>query len=283
MRRLLYCLLGSALLHGALLFLPFSMSTGGGGENALQPLRVRLLDAPRTDANQPKRPSRKAVNARSAKNPKRQEAPERPRVLSRTQAKPPSQPSVAPAVQQEPSAAGKTARAVRKKVPARPVRRMHRAPEPEPTGAPNRTVTPVPAPARKAPDESGHGRATAAGVEGARSDERKTPASPALETAVAFAGVRYARVFKPEYPRKARRAGWEGTTLLKVHVDHRGRSDQVTVDRTSGFDLLDAAAVRAVRRWKFHPARNGARTVSSWVKVPVVFKLKEEDWKERLP
>ncbi len=260
------------------------MNTGGGEENALQPLRVRLLDAPRTNANQPKPSSRKAVNARSAKNQKRQEAPERPRVPSRTQAKPASQPSVASAMQRQPSAAGKTARRVRKKVPARPGRRMHRAPEPEPTRAPNRTATPAtPEPAHKAPDESGHGRATAAGVEGARSDERKTPASPGLETAVAFAGVRYARVFKPEYPRKARRAGWEGTTLLKVHVDHRGRSGQVTVDRTSGFDLLDAAAVRAVRRWEFHPAHNGARTVSSWVKVPVVFKLKEKERKGRLP
>lgn len=90
-------------------------------------------------------------------------------------------------------------------------------------------------------------------------------------------------MFKPEYPREARRAGWEGTTLLKVHVDRRGESDRITVDRTSGFDLLDDAAVKAVRRWKFHPARNRGKPVASWVKVPVVFKLKEEEQKGTSP
>ena len=275
MRRLLYCLLGSALLHGALLSLPFPMSAGGGGKTGLQPLRVRLLDAPRTETGQPQPPFRRAVNARSARDPKRQDAPERPRALSRTRTKPASRSSVAPATLREPSAAGRTARTGRKNVPSRPGRVMRRAPAPARAASP--TVTPpAPSPARTTPAESGHGRGTAAGVEAARSDERKTPASPGLKTAVAFAGVRYARVFKPEYPRRARRAGWEGTTLLKVHVDHRGRSGRVMVERTSGFDLLDAAAMKAVRRWIFHPARNGDGTVSSWVKVPVVFKLKED-------
>ena len=89
--------------------------------------------------------------------------------------------------------------------------------------------------------------------------------------------MRYARVVKPKYPRKARTAGWEGTTVLKVRVDPGGRPGLVTVDRTSGFELLDRAAMRAMRRWEFHPARNGDRTVASWVKVPVSFQLKEED------
>ncbi len=276
MRRLLYCLLGSALLHGAFLCLPFSMSAGGGRETGLQPLQVRLLDAPGTEANKPKRPFRRAVNARSARNPKRRNAPERPRALSRTRAKPASRSSIAQATLREPHAVGRTARTGRKNVPTRPGRIMRRVPEPARSAS--RTVTPPsPLPARKAQEESGHDRGTAAGVEAARSDERMTPASPGLKTAVTLVGVRYARVFKPEYPRKARRAGWEGTTTLKVHVDHRGRSDRVMVERTSGFDLLDAAAVAAVRRWIFHPAHNGDRTVSGWVKIPVVFKLKEED------
>lgn len=88
--------------------------------------------------------------------------------------------------------------------------------------------------------------------------------------------MRYARVVKPKYPRKARTEGWEGTTVLKVRVDRGGRPGLIAVDRSSGFEVLDRAAVRAMRRWEFHPARNGHRTIASWVKVPVSFQLEED-------
>ena len=87
--------------------------------------------------------------------------------------------------------------------------------------------------------------------------------------------VRYARVVKPKYPEQAREQGWEGTTILKVLVDPAGRSEQVRVHRTSGFDVLDDAAMNALRRWEFHPAHHGQKSVESWVNIPVVFKLKE--------
>ena len=63
--------------------------------------------------------------------------------------------------------------------------------------------------------------------------------------------------------------------MLKVLVDPDGAPDRVAVDRTSGFEVLDAAAVKAVQRWKFHPAHRGADAVASWVRIPVAFKLKE--------
>lgn len=88
--------------------------------------------------------------------------------------------------------------------------------------------------------------------------------------------MRYARVVKPKYPRKARTEGWEGTTVLKVRVDRGGKPGLIAVDRTSGFEVLDRAAMRAMRRWEFHPARNGDRTVASWVEVPVSFRLEED-------
>ena len=53
MRRLLYFLLGSTLFHGALLWVPFPMSAGGAREDALQVVRVRLVDPPRTEASKP--------------------------------------------------------------------------------------------------------------------------------------------------------------------------------------------------------------------------------------
>ena len=108
---------------------------------------------------------------------------------------------------------------------------------------------------------------------------RVPPEASAVREAAPSPGLtpaRYARTVKPRYPRKARRAGWEGTTVLKVLVGADGAPGRVTVDRTSGFDILDSAAVNAVERWRFHPARRAAAAESSWVRVPVAFRLKED-------
>ena len=89
--------------------------------------------------------------------------------------------------------------------------------------------------------------------------------------------ARYARVAKPKYPSEARRNGWEGTAILKVLVDRSGRTTRIELHRSSGFQILDRAAVGAVKAWRFVPARRGGRTVESWVKIPVVFRLADKD------
>ena len=176
-------------------------------------------------------------------------------------------------------------------VPLAPVRAtlrtsMAAAPAPEAPDGPGqdrgRTGSierpPGEAPGREtAPSASPAGGETALARAPDRERRQGPRATPGRGGAAARTPVRYARVVKPKYPRKARTAGWEGTTVLKVRVDRGGRPGLVTVDRTSGFELLDRAAMRAMRRWEFHPARNGDRTVASWVKVPVSFQLKEED------
>lgn|GEM_PF-500537 len=79
----------------------------------------------------------------------------------------------------------------------------------------------------------------------------------------------------PRYPLAARRAGEQGTVTLKVRVTSEGLPERVEVEKTSGSSRLDAAALDAVRQWRFVPARRGATPVESWVLVPVVFRLEE--------
>ncbi|NIO09558.1 MAG: TonB family protein [Deltaproteobacteria bacterium] len=69
--------------------------------------------------------------------------------------------------------------------------------------------------------------------------------------------------------------GWEGTTLLRVLINPKGETETIVVTRSSGFSTLDKAAVKAVKRWRFHPARSGSEAVESWVKIPIVFDLEE--------
>lgn len=94
-----------------------------------------------------------------------------------------------------------------------------------------------------------------------------------ISSGVVFARANYAHNPWPVYPEQARREGWEGTVILRVLVDQEGRSKWIEVSRSSGFVILDGAAVETVKRWRFHPARYGDRRVESWVKVPIIFRL----------
>ena len=77
----------------------------------------------------------------------------------------------------------------------------------------------------------------------------------------------------PRYPESARKQGQEGLVVLRVVVDRTGRPMSVDVKRGSGFSLLDEAAVQAVRRWRFAPARAGSLGIDSTVEIPIRFRL----------
>lgn len=79
---------------------------------------------------------------------------------------------------------------------------------------------------------------------------------------------------KPRYPESARRAGVQGTTLLKLQVLENGRVGQVLVEQSAGHRDLDNAAAEAVKQWLFEPARMGKDPVAVWVLLPVQFELK---------
>jgi protein TonB len=83
----------------------------------------------------------------------------------------------------------------------------------------------------------------------------------------------YLRNPQPVYPLSARRRGEQGTVLLKVLVTREGAAAAVDVEKTSGHAALDQAALEAVRKWRFAPARRGAEPIASSVLVPIVFRL----------
>ena len=79
----------------------------------------------------------------------------------------------------------------------------------------------------------------------------------------------------PEYPELARQMRQEGLVLLGVDVNAQGLPDKVVIAQSSGFRLLDQAALRAVSRWKFQPGRIGEFSKESEVTVPVRFRLEQ--------
>lgn len=100
----------------------------------------------------------------------------------------------------------------------------------------------------------------------------KTTADTASFTEANF-NANYGSNPKPKYPGIATSRGWEGTVRLLVRVSIEGYSEEVTVQRSSGYDVLDEAAIEAVEKWKFIPAKRGDAPVSSSVVVPINFVL----------
>jgi periplasmic protein TonB len=96
-------------------------------------------------------------------------------------------------------------------------------------------------------------------------------------TQMADAGVKaepnYLKNPEPLYPAAARRRHQEGLVLLSVRVTAQGHAEKVEVKQSSGFPLLDEAALTAVHDWEFLPARVGAIPLASEIEVPVRFKL----------
>jgi TonB family protein len=61
--------------------------------------------------------------------------------------------------------------------------------------------------------------------------------------------------------------------ILEVLVDREGVPQQIQVMRS----LLEAAAVDAVRQWRWMPYRVNDKGIAFWVTVTVTFRLTDAD------
>ena len=106
----------------------------------------------------------------------------------------------------------------------------------------------------------------------------KPAATSANKPATASAGfqspsfnVSYLDNPAPNYPSISRRLGEQGKVLLRVQVAVDGTADSVVLQTSSGSSRLDQAALAAVKKWRFVPARRGGQAVVASVVVPVSF------------
>jgi protein TonB len=77
----------------------------------------------------------------------------------------------------------------------------------------------------------------------------------------------------PPYPRRALSQHQEGVVLLRALIDEQGAAREIKLQATSGYPLLDRAALEAVETWQFMPETVNGRPVAVWVEVPVRFRI----------
>ena len=75
----------------------------------------------------------------------------------------------------------------------------------------------------------------------------------------------------PVYPLEVACAGLGGQVILVLSVGPDGTPSEVRTESSSRRKALDAAAVAAVRTWRFKPATNRGEPVAGRIRVPVTF------------
>lgn len=81
----------------------------------------------------------------------------------------------------------------------------------------------------------------------------------------------------PVYPAMARRLGREGRVLLKLTIDERGTLLNIEVLEKAGYGLTEAA-VEAVKKSTFLPAKKNGKPIASRALLSVQFRLERKGW-----
>ncbi|HHZ80698.1 MAG TPA: energy transducer TonB [Candidatus Marinimicrobia bacterium] len=76
------------------------------------------------------------------------------------------------------------------------------------------------------------------------------------------------------YPEIAQEAGIEGTVVIQAFVDKKGKVTDTVVLKGIPNTGLDEAAMTAIAKTRFKPAKQRDRPVGVWISIPVNFRLK---------
>jgi len=113
---------------------------------------------------------------------------------------------------------------------------------------------------------AGHGGAGEGGVGGAEEGGGTGGGGSDLQASCLACPV-------PSYPRRARRHGWEGVVDLRLRLDPAGRVSEAGVACSSGFRVLDDAAMAAARRSRFHLRSRDGTSGPVWGRMRYRFEI----------
>jgi protein TonB len=104
--------------------------------------------------------------------------------------------------------------------------------------------------------------------------QEASPQSPVILDDEPIFSADYLKNPKPSYPMVAKRMGYQGRVLLNVEVLPDGKAREVVILQSSGYNVLDNAAIQTVKTtWRFVPGHRFGQAVTQWVHVPIKFEL----------
>ncbi len=76
------------------------------------------------------------------------------------------------------------------------------------------------------------------------------------------------------YPNAAKTAGIEGKVIVQAFVDIKGRVTETVILKDIPNSGFGKAALAAIQRTRFNPAKRRGKPVAAWITIPVRFLLK---------
>ena len=83
-------------------------------------------------------------------------------------------------------------------------------------------------------------------------------------------------IAKPKYPESARRKKLVGEVVIKAIVGLKGQVEYAEIIKSSGYGILDTAALKAAKKSKFKPVIERSKKVRSWTTIPFRFPPQEK-------
>ncbi len=77
----------------------------------------------------------------------------------------------------------------------------------------------------------------------------------------------------PVYPKRAIALGQEGMVELQILINDKGVPVDIDIKHSSGYTLLDRAAVRAANQWVLEPAFQDGKPTNTWALIKYNFVL----------
>ncbi|WP_334107202.1 energy transducer TonB [Methylobacillus sp.] len=118
-------------------------------------------------------------------------------------------------------------------------------------------------------------------VQGAPVEAEKVAPAPRPEPKeqaileVPISGVSYRHQEMPTYPAMSKRLGEQGVALLRINVSETGMPETIQLEKSSGFDRLDKAALEAAKKCRFNPYMRDNKPMRVTVIAPFRFSLSD--------
>lgn len=106
-------------------------------------------------------------------------------------------------------------------------------------------------------------------------DGEKSDNAPIPPRKIVYSPPQLLSKVEPAYPEGAREKGQEGTVVVRMEILESGQVGEVGIKKSSGNNDLDEAALKAVRKWRFMPAKDKdtGEPIKCFTSFPVVFRL----------
>ncbi len=101
-----------------------------------------------------------------------------------------------------------------------------------------------------------------------------TPTAPApAKVVLPSSDAEYLNNPKPPYPPMSKRLNEQGNVMVRIYIDSEGSPQKAELQRTSGFERLDQAALAVVMKWRYVPGKRGGLPVAMWMGTTIKFIL----------